>query len=119
MRTNPDNISPFEYHAIAQSHQRGSADHENVLLTAQRVYPSDAAINNSLGILALEKGNYSQAISHFQRVQNNPMVLNNLGVAYALNGQFQEAETTLRRAISAGNREAQHNLDNVRLLSYE
>lgn len=119
VRTSPDKLSAYEYHVVSQSYPKGSADHENVLIVAQRYYPNDAAINNNLGILALEKGNYSQAITYFQRIQNNSMALNNLGVAQALNGQYDQAEATLRRAVSAGSREAQHNLDNVRMLSYE
>lgn len=90
---------------------------DRVLNIAMKTAPSpDWRVLSALGTIAAKRKKYPQAQSHFARglqiAPNQPTVLNNLALVYALDGKLNEAETLLRQAVAAGggNARLQRNL---------
>jgi Flp pilus assembly protein TadD len=75
----------------------------------------DWRVVSARGTVLAKQGQYKQAIPFYERAltlkQNQPSVLNNLAMAYAMSGEAKKAEDMLRQA-SAGN--AGENTDKVK-----
>lgn len=75
---------------------------KSVLAFADDPTKPDWRIISARGTALAKEGSYKDAIPHFQRAMalsnSNPSVMNNLAMAYALNGQASESEQLLRQA---------------------
>ncbi|MEO0455707.1 MAG: tetratricopeptide repeat protein [Cyanobacteria bacterium P01_A01_bin.114] len=80
---------------------------------AEKAYQSALALNAdypelyaSLGALSIVQGDSIQAISHLEKAAsldgNLDVTFANLALAYAMDNQFEEADTALRRALALG-----------------
>jgi tetratricopeptide (TPR) repeat protein len=79
---------------------------EEALLKARGMTPGrdeEAAIESSLGTIAMRRERFEEAIPHFQRVTeikpDTPGVWFNLGFAQRLLNRFDEAEASYKRAV--------------------
>ena len=97
-KTNPRLLSLAELYLVGNSFPEGSAERRGVFETAQRLFP-DAPVsrfNAIAGNLADgNNGNYTDFLANFPASAEQ---LNNLGVHYALAGNYQQAAECFRRA---------------------
>ena len=97
-KTNPRLLSLAELYQVGNSFPEGSAERRGVFETAQRLFP-DAPVsrfNAIAGDLAAGKnGNYTDFLAGFPASAEQ---LNNLGVHYALAGNYKKAAECFRRA---------------------
>lgn len=79
---------------------------EKLIARADDPASPDWRIISAKGTIAARRGDKTGALTLFEQAvklaPNEPSVLNNLALAYALNGQAQMAEPLLRRAAAAG-----------------
>lgn len=75
-------------------------------------YKSDWRGANNAGVVLLKQNKLSDAKKSFEdakKIEDNSIVLNNLGVCEIINGNFTDAENLFKAALSAGN-EVSYNL---------
>lgn len=69
-------------------------------------YPQSWEANNNAGLVALKMGKADEAMNFFNKANqlnaNNGIVMNNLGVVYAYNNNWNEAETHFMNANKMG-----------------
>lgn len=110
IRTNPGLLSLNEMYLVAQTYPADSKDFKEVFDIATRLYPNEPiAIVNSAAA-DIEGGNNQAAIERLNKIENDPRVWNNLGVAYARMGDVEKAETYFSRAAARGDNDAAANL---------
>ncbi|HYD92520.1 MAG TPA: tetratricopeptide repeat protein, partial [Flavobacterium sp.] len=67
-------------------------------------FPNHADALHLLGIIALKEGNIELALNYLKKASgisnSNPMVYNNLGLAFHEQGKLREAEVNYRKAIA-------------------
>ncbi|MEM6580771.1 MAG: serine/threonine-protein kinase [Pseudomonadota bacterium] len=76
---------------------------------ALEIYPSDATLLGLLGLIMIEQGDLSSAIEVLQEtIKLDPHAAHriNLGLAYTLAGEYQEAVRELQLVYDSGRREA-------------
>src|SRR5690606_4479431 len=75
-----------------------------ILNQAAKSSPRDWTIQSALGVALDQMGRYEEAKAHYNNAlglsPDNPSVLTNLGLSYALTGDLNMAERTLRRAVA-------------------
>lgn len=110
IKTNPKLLSLNEMYLVAKSYDPDSDEYKEVFDIASRLYPNDpdALINSAAA--DLEGGSYARAMKVLPALKHVPEALNNLGVAYALSGDREEARKLLEEAAASGSQEAKHNL---------
>ena len=112
IKVNPKLLSLNEMYLVAYSYPSDTKEFREVFDIAVRLYPqSDIAIVNSAGA-DIEGGNFDAAIERLLKIENNPKIWNNLGVAYLYKGDYGKAREYLSKAAANGNAEARFNLDN-------
>lgn len=110
IRTNPKLLSLNEMYLVAQTYPVDSKEFKEVFDVATRLYPAEpVAILNSAAA-DIEGGNNQAAIERLNKIENDPRVWNNLGVAYARMGDVEKAETYFSRAAARGDNDAAANL---------
>ncbi len=86
---------------VALNRAKGYFDH------ALRLNPTSSTANRRLGLLALDRQNFSEAIAHLERAYarepHNQATLKGLGLAYLWTGQVDESERLLRQLDPPGN----------------
>lgn len=79
---------------------------EPLLRAAQDAKAPDWRLHSALGSALASRGKHREAQEQFTKAlalaPNHPSVLNNLALAYALDGKAEDAEKVLRKAVPAG-----------------
>ncbi len=102
------------YHAndreLASEYGRLALESEQITLASQLLEMADDPakpdwrVVSARGAAAAKLGKYQEAVSHLERAQalapDKPSVMNNLALAYTMNGEPSKAEDLLRRAGS-------------------
>lgn len=113
IKTNPRILSLNEMYLVAQSYPVESDEFSEVFDIAVRLYPnSDIAILNSAAA-DIEGGRMWEAIERMQKIADNPKVWNNLGVAYAREGDTENAKKYFSMAAAQGDDDARTNLEEL------
>lgn len=113
IKTNPMLLSLNEMYLVAHSYPIGSKEACEALDVALKLYPdSELAIVNSAAA-GIEMGDIDSAIERLQKIKDNPVAWNNLGVAYAKKGESDKALGFFRKAIDAGDEVAKRNLEEL------
>lgn len=108
IKTNPKQLSLNEMFLVAESYPLNSKESKEIFRIAVQTYPeSDIAIVNSAAS-DIENKNYDQAIERLMKIENNPIAWNNLGVAYALKNDVEQASKYFKKSLN--NPEAEANL---------
>jgi Flp pilus assembly protein TadD len=112
IRTRPQLLSLNEMFLVADTYVKGSDEFKYVFDVAARLFPQDATANLNAGAVEIEAGAYDAAIARLGRL-STPEAYNDLGVAYARQGDLTAAEANFRKAAAAGSADAAHNLEQL------
>ncbi|MDR2921431.1 MAG: DUF3868 domain-containing protein [Tannerella sp.] len=110
IRTKPQYLSLNEMFLVANTYPKNSQEFKEVFDIASRMYPDNSVAQLNTGAMELETGAVDNAIRRLEGI-NLPEAWNNLGVAYAIKGDYQKAQEYLNRAIQAGNGTAKNNAE--------
>lgn len=109
----PGHMSLYEMYKVAESYPAGSPQFRKALVTAFAYYPDDPVANSNMAALSLANGDLAAAKRYMAKCEGYDFAKNNLGIIYALEGRYQDAERSFREAAGAGMKQAQTNLDNM------
>lgn len=112
IRTKPQYLSLNEMFLVANTYPKNSQEFKEVFDIAARMYPDNPVAQLNTGAMELETGAVDNAIRRLEGI-NLPEAWSNLGVAYALKGDYQKAQEYLNRAAQAGNATAKHNAEQL------
>lgn len=113
----PDLLSLTEMYKVAGSYPETSAEYNHVMEVAARYFPDSPAVLSRRSAEAIAAKDYAAAVAILEKSSatlNNATLLNNLGVALAGAGRYDEALTALDRAVKAGSDSARHNLEQLK-----
>lgn len=111
IKTHPTHLSLAEVNLVANSYPAGSAERYETWAIAADAFPSAVEPATNAAIMDFEAGRYDQAVKLLERYKKNTKLYTILGIAYAYNGQYDDARTYLTKAAQLGLPDAQHNLD--------
>jgi Tfp pilus assembly protein PilF len=122
LNVNPDSFVAHHTRGFLLADQRDLAGAETEYRTALRLRPGDAEANTNIGNLLGNQNRIAEALPHYQRALDaaprDTRKMNNLAIALALLGRYDQAETLLRSGlqIDGGCADLLHaNLGNVLL----
>ncbi|NDV80703.1 tetratricopeptide repeat protein [Bacteroides sp. 51] len=108
--SNPEDLSQAELYRVAESYGKDSPEYMHIITeTIPKYYGDDAVALNNAAALLIENNELNTAYRLLDKVRDIPVVWNNLGVVYLLQGNLDEAEKYLSQAHQAGVSEASHN----------
>lgn len=108
---NPRLLSLKEMYGVAVSYPEGSSERDEAFLTAQRLYPQDGDAATNAAKVLLAQGKTAEAKTILIQATQTASVCNALGIVYAKEKDYNQAESYFAKAASLGNVEAQHNAD--------
>lgn len=114
----PQDLNLNEMYKVAGSYEKGTPEYAHAMAMAARHYPHSPAVLNDLATEALASGNAAGAVRILEEAGERPdaavrtdaELLNTLGVAYANDGQYDNARAVLEKSAALGNANAEHNL---------
>lgn len=111
IKKNPKLLSLNEMYLVAESYKSTGKEFREVFDIAVRLYPdSEIAILNSAAADVQSK-NYDAAIERMKKIEDKPVVWNNLGVAYVLKGDTDTAAEYFKKSADSGDEDAKVNLE--------
>lgn len=113
IKQNPKLLSLNEMYLVALSYPPKSREFKEVFDIAVRLYPEEPIAIINASAADIEGGSYRAAIERLGRLADNPIALNNAGVAYLLLGDLEKAEFFLQKASDKGSNDATHNLGEI------
>lgn len=111
IKTHPTHLSLAEVNLVANSYPAGSAERYETWAIAADAFPNAVEPATNAAIMDFEAGRYAQAVKLLERYKKNTKLYTILGIAYAYNGQYDDARTYLTKAAQLGLPDAQYNLD--------
>lgn len=114
VKTRPGLLSLNEMFLVAQTYEKGSADYKELFEVAARLFPDDPVSNINAAAVDLEDGNADAAYKRLENLENLPEAWNNLAVAMAMKGMYEEAGALFARAAAQGDETAQANADELK-----
>lgn len=111
IKRNPKLLSLNEIYLVAISYEMGSDEFKEVFDIAGRLYPDQpVAVNNSAAV-DIESGAYQRGVDRLAAIEREePYVWNNMGVAYAMMGEYDKAEECF---IKSATDDALYNLEEL------
>lgn len=110
MLTHPTRLILAEYYAVANSYPEGSADRKRTWQIAHKAFPEAVEPLHNLAQIELQSGEEAQALRRLEARKQEPRLWGLLGLAYAANQRWQEAEMYLKQAADKNLPGAAHNL---------
>ncbi|EEK16226.1 tetratricopeptide repeat protein [Porphyromonas uenonis 60-3] len=111
IKKHPTHLSLAEVNLVANSYPAGSAERYETWAIAADAFPNAVEPATNAAIMDFEAGRYAQAVKLLERYKKNTKLYTILGIAYAYNGQYDDARTYLTKAAQLGLPDAQYNLD--------
>ena len=108
------NLTLSEFFAVANSYPTGSAEYNDALDLAARLFPESAEANINAAAVALVRGDKVRARRYLERFSTLPEAYNNMGILYMLEGNRDKAEVYLEMAQAAGVKQASQALKQLR-----
>jgi len=118
LHTNPRYLSLEEIFKAAQSYEPGSEGFNDAVLVAVAMYPNDATANLNAASMEIQRGGDLAAAKKYLKKADPAQgaTLNNLGVIALLENDLDTAGSYLKRAQTAGCKEADANLEELKKL---
>ncbi len=112
--TKPQQLSLEEMFLVAQACEPGSAEFNEVMEIAVRMFPHDATANLNAACTRLNAGDAKGAKPYLDKAGDSPQALNARAAYHQLTGNDEEAAALYRRAADAGLEQARTNLGNIK-----
>ena len=112
----PDLMSLAEISKVAASYPKHSEEYSTAMEAAARYYSDTPSVLNCIALDAIELEQYDRAaklLESSEVTNQNAVLLNTLGIAYARMGQYHNAADAFTRASAAGSAAAALNLEQV------
>lgn len=113
IRTKPQQLSLEEMFLVAQAYRPGSAEFNEVMEIAVRMYPDDPTANLNAACTRLEAGDADGAKPYLDKAGDRAQAKNALASYYKLKGEDEKAAVLYRQAANEGLAEATENLNNM------
>ena len=113
IKTKPQQLSLEEMFLVAQTYEPGSAEFNEVMEVAVRMYPGDETANLNAACTRLNVGDADGAKPYLDKAGQSPQAVNTRAAYAQLKGDYDEAARLYRQAAEAGVPEARTNLDNM------
>jgi len=114
IKTRPQQLSLQEMFLVAQTHEKGSDEFNEVFDVAVRMFPDDPTANINAAAIELQRGDLQQAARYLDKADvQASATLNNKGVLKLLQGDLDAAEDYFKQAQAEGSSEAGANLEEV------
>lgn len=97
-----NSLSLNEFFAVANSYPKGSAEYNDALDLAARLFPDSPEANINAAAVALSKRDARRARHYLERFATLPDAYNNMGILYLLEGNRDKAEVYLQMAAANG-----------------
>lgn len=107
-------LSLSEFFAVANSYPKGSAEYNDALDLAARLFPDSPEANINAAAVALSKRDTKRARHYLERFATMPAAYNNMGILCLLEGNRDKAEVYLEMAAANGVEQAQEALLELR-----
>lgn len=115
----PSMLSHYEMYTIAKSYTKGSVEFKRATETAYALYPDDEVANINIAAVALDDNDLVRAANCLLKYQKSSRTYNNIGVLYAMQENFDEAERYFNMAKANGVLEASRNLQQLKSIRAE
>ncbi len=115
IKTHPTRLSLAEVYAVAQSYPEGSAERYETWTIAEAAFPQAIEPTANAAIIDMRAGRYAEALRRLEARKSEQKLWTLLGLAYAYNEKWTEAEKYLSYAAQHGMPGAEHNLNELRL----
>ena len=102
MQKNPRKLSQNELYLLAKSYPQGSKEYAEVFAMAASLFPDDATANLNAASAAINMGDLAGAARFLERAGDSSEADYARGVLAAMNRDYEQAQTLLRRASAAG-----------------
>lgn len=112
-RYTPSKLSLNELFILANSYPEGSAEFNDVISTAVRMYPTDPIANHNAATSAMEKGDYQLAAQYLKNAGDSPQAVYCRGVLAALEKDYDLARALLHKAADQGVPQATDALEQI------
>lgn len=99
-------MSLSDFYNMALSHPRGSAEFNDLLDLAGRIFPDSPEACVNAAAVALSKHDTARARGYLMKFATLPEAGNNMGILYLLEGNIDKAEVYLELARAAGVKQA-------------
>lgn len=114
IKLRPQNLSLNEMYLVANTYELGSEEFVDVFETAVRMFPLDETANLNAAAAALSRRDINSAEKYLAKVKtSSPEYDNAMGVLNMLKGDYDQAETYLKSALSQGIEAAKSNLAEI------
>jgi ubiquitin len=111
----PCHLSLNEMYLVAHTYEKGSDAFNEVFQIAVEAFPDAAIARINAGAVEITQQRFDAAISHLLFV-DQVEAWNNLAIAYSHVKNFEQALVYFERAVKAGSKEAEHNLQELHKL---
>ncbi|WP_455593117.1 tetratricopeptide repeat protein [Bacteroides sp.] len=109
-------MSLNDFYNMAQSHERGSAEFNDLLDLAGRLFPDSPEACINAAAVALSKRDTERARGYLMKFSTLPEAGNNMGILYLLEGNADKAEVYLELARAAGVKQAAESLKYINIV---
>lgn len=113
IKTNPKQLSLNEMFIVAETYPVGSSEFNEVFDIALRTFPDSEISVANAAAAQIESGHYESAIKIMKNSAYAEKMPNNLAIAYAGVGNFDEARKLFAKAAKEGYTDAAHNLSEL------
>ena len=113
IKTKPQQLSLEEMFLVAQTYEPGSAEFNEVMEVAVRMYPEDETANLNAACTRLNSGDADGAKPYLDKTGRSAQAVNARAAYAQLKGDYNEAKRLYRQAADAGMAEAKQNLENM------
>ncbi len=111
LKTKPQQLSLEEMFMVAQTYEPGSADFNEVMDIAVRMYPANETANLNAACSNIEREDYAAAEKYLAKAGRSPYAAHARGVIAMKRGDLDEARRWFAQAKAGGVPEATRNLE--------
>lgn len=110
----PERLRPVDFYRIATTYPEGSAEWDDVLMTAVRIWPNDPEANVNAANIALKHGDVKAAAAYARRGGETPEAIYTRAILAARQGDRSHAAELLKTAAELGYEPAAQELAELR-----